>query len=109
MPDGPGSADRGKGRRRRSNDTANGGDADYEDASAAAAAPPPASSSGPLDFGTYMAVKAAKLREQFDELRAEKVRGALATATSDIFRGVVIHVNGITVPCALVRPCRERI
>ena len=75
--------------------------------------PPP-----PLDFGTYMAVKSAKLRVQFDEQRAEKRRRATGpneplalsssspssmAATSEIFRGVVIHVNGLTVPCALVR------
>jgi len=61
----------------------------------------------PLDFGTYMAAKSSKLRLQFDEQRAEKMKKATASAStnsanSEIFSGVVIHVNGITVPCALV-------
>ena len=108
MPEGP-KKSAGRGKRRFSSD-----DAGVEDEWDEPSPPPPPPSS---DFGTYMAVKSAKLRVQFDEQRAEKRRRAAlgangdepslaspstSAATSDIFSGVVIHVNGITVPCALV-------
>ena len=111
MPQSPPGSERARRRKRSSSSGAiDNAEEENEDSPASASA-----AALPLDFGTYMAVKGAKLRVQFDEQRAEKRRRAAevssstlpttmtSTTTSDIFRGVVIHVNGITVPCALVR------
>jgi len=117
MPEGP-KKSAGRGKRRFSSDDAGVEDEGDEPSPAPQHAPrPPPPPPPSSDFGTYMAVKSAKLRVQFDEQRAEKRRRAAlgangdepslaspstSAATSDIFSGVVIHVNGITVPCALV-------
>ncbi|GIL73675.1 hypothetical protein Vretimale_5440, partial [Volvox reticuliferus] len=45
------------------------------------------------NFGRYMQLKVVKLREQFDAQQLQN-----ASAKSDIFRGVAIHVNGFTRP-----------
>ena len=116
MPEGPagGSAGRSSGKRPLSGSGGVKDDDSGDERSPAPAqhAPAPA----PLDFGTYMAVKSTKLRVQFDEQRAEKRRrlggatnsggggepSTFSASMSNIFSGVVIHVNGLTVPSALV-------
>jgi hypothetical protein len=45
--------------------------------------------------GGYMAAKKAKLQEQFSEYAA-KEGGSQSNASSNIFRGVAIFVNGYT-------------
>jgi hypothetical protein len=51
---------------------------------------------GSLSFRQYMHDKKAKLSRQFTEKQQRHQRGN----TSNIFAGVVIHVNGLTSPSA---------
>lgn len=61
-------------------------------------------SSRASEFGAYMANKVAKLGVQFDTYAARAVESVEASdAAGALFAGVVIHVNGLTMPSAAVR------
>ena len=61
------------------------------------------------EFGAYMAAKVAKLGDQFGAYAAAAAADAGASCEDGaLFRGVVVHVNGFTVPSAAVRANGER-
>ncbi len=53
-------------------------------------------------FKKYMVNKNQKLQEQFEEQSAA-VQATAGQQTSDLFRGISIHVNGLTTPSLAVR------
>ena len=52
-------------------------------------------------FKKYMVNKNQKLQEQFEEQSAA-VQATAGQQTSDLFRGISIHVNGLTTPSLAV-------
>lgn len=56
------------------------------------------------EFATYMTNKVAKLDDQFGAYAAAAAAdaGTAGTRAGQLFRGVVIHVNGWTTPSAAV-------